>query len=200
VPNAGDYEHFAPAAKRSFAAPETSSLPRPILGFAGNLLASRVDFDLLHVLADAHADATILLIGPTNETSRPSVERLAERPNVVWLGLKPYAELPRYVAAFDVGLIPYVPAVDMRSAFPIKLYEYMAAGKPSVATGVPEVAGMEPDVALAGDASEFLAAVERALAAASDADVARRMALAARNTWDLRTDRLLALVTEALYK
>jgi glycosyltransferase involved in cell wall biosynthesis len=106
--------------------------------------------------------------------------------------------VPRYVAAFDVGLCPYVWNDWMRSGFPLKLYEYLAAGKPVVASGNPDLAGMEPDVVLARGAAEFVAAVERALRLDADQDRARRISLAARNTWDTRTQRLLDLVSAQL--
>ena len=83
----------------------------------------------------------------------------------------------------------------MRSGFPLKLYEYLAAGKPVVASGNPDLAGMEPDVVLARGASQFVAAVEQALQLNRDEDRARRISLAARNTWETRTQRLLDLVS-----
>ena len=88
--------------------------------------------------------------------------------NVRWLGPKPYSELPRYVAAFDVGLIPYVENDYTRSCFPLKLYEYLAAGKPVVASGLPELAGMEPDVVLVDGPAAFVDAIEAALGLLGD--------------------------------
>jgi glycosyltransferase involved in cell wall biosynthesis len=122
------------------------------------------------------------------------VERLNRLPNVRWLGARPYSELPRYVAAFDVGLIPYVSNAYTRSCFPLKLYEYLAAGKPVVATGVPELAQMEPDVVLVDEAKNFVAEVRKALDRDTEVDRARRRQLASRNSWEAKTERLLELV------
>ena len=88
---------------------------------------------------------------------------MARLPNIRWIGPKPYAELPRFVAAFDVGMIPYVANPYTQSCFPLKLYEYLAAGKPVVATGLPELEGMEPDVMLVDGTETFVEAVEAAL-------------------------------------
>jgi glycosyltransferase involved in cell wall biosynthesis len=195
VRNAGDYEHFVAAADRAIAAPEVADLPRPVLGFAGNFLASKVDFDVLDELARALPDCTLLLIGPATAETRPRLEALGERPNVRWLGAKSYNELPRYVAAFDVGLIPYVSNAYTRSCFPLKLYEYLAAGKPAVASGLPELVGMEPDVQLADGAAAFVRAVETVLEPNSEADRNRRQETAARNSWETRAARLLELVS-----
>jgi len=194
VPNAGDYWHFVRAADRSIAAPEVAGLRSPVVGFAGNFLASKVDFDLLERVAQARGEWTLLLIGPSTSETLGSLERLARHPNVRWLGPKLYSELPRYIAVFDVGLIPYLSNAYTRSCFPLKLYEYLAAGKPVVASGVPELAGMEPDVALTDGPDAFARAVEAALARRSEAEKERRMQLASRNSWETRTERLLGLV------
>jgi glycosyltransferase involved in cell wall biosynthesis len=194
VPNAGDYVHFARAADLSIAAPEVGGLPSPVIGFAGNFLASKVDFTLLAEVAEARREWTLLLIGPARPETVHVLEDLARQPNVHWLGPKPYAELPRYVAAFDVGVIPYVSNAYTRSCFPLKLYEYLAAGKPVVASGLPELAGMEPDVTLTDGRDAFVGAVEDALARGGEAERKRRMQLAARNTWETRTETLLRLV------
>ena len=144
VPNVGDYGHFAPASVRSFAAPELGDLTRPVIGFAGNLMAQKVDLDLLYSIASARPSWTLALIGPAREDAQPALERLEQLPNVRWLGPKPYSELPRYVAAFDVAVIPYVSSTYSRSCFPLKTYEYLAAGKPVVAAGLPELAPWRP--------------------------------------------------------
>jgi glycosyltransferase involved in cell wall biosynthesis len=198
VPNAGDYEHFARAADPSIVAPDAADLARPVLGFAGNFLSAKVDFGLLEHVADARPEWTLLLIGPARQDTVSSLERLASHPNVRWLGPRPYADLPGYVAAFDVGLIPYVANDYTRSCFPLKLYEYLAAGKPVVASGLPELAGMGPDVTLVEERAAFVDAVEAALARRGDADRARRMRLAARNSWETRTERLLELIRHEL--
>lgn len=197
VPNVGDYEHFRGAADRSTAEPELLELPRPVLGFAGNLSSTKVDLDLLEVLAEAFPQATLLIAGPAQGSARSGVYRLASRPNVSWLGFRSYDTLPGVVAAFDVALIPYLENDYTRSCFPLKVYEYLAAGKSVVATGLPELAGLEPHV-IGADGTEdavraVAEAVERGAAGKDD-----RIALAARNTWETRTSRLLDLVESEL--
>lgn len=199
VPNAADYEHFSAAADAQTAAQEVSALPRPVIGFSGNFLADKVDFALVGDLARARRDWSFLLVGPVQRDVQAQLDDLRAEPNVIWVGPKPYAELPRYVAAFDVGLIPYLTNAYTRSCFPLKLYEYLAAGKPVVATGLPSLEGMEPDVVLAaGRLEAVVEAVSAALARSADDDRARRMGIAARNTWDGRVERLLELVAAEL--
>jgi glycosyltransferase involved in cell wall biosynthesis len=196
--NAGDFSGFAPAVDPAFAAPEVAGLARPVLGFVGNIDRRKVDVDLLASLADERPEWTLVLIGPATRDLRASVADLAKRPNVVYLGRKRYDEVPRFVAGFDVGLVPYAVNEYTRSCFPLKVFEYLAAGKPVVASGVPEVSGMEPDVVLAEGAGAFAAAVAAALERTTPEDQARRQRLAADNTWEGRAGRLLELVAEEL--
>ena len=198
VPNVADYEHFVTAADRRITADDVSALPRPVVGFAGNLVASKVDFDLVAAIAGARPDWSLLLIGPLDPAAEPMMKRLLAHGNVHWVGQRSYEELPAYIAAFDVGIIPYVSNAYTRSCFPLKLYEYLAAGKAVVASGLPDLAGKQPDVVLAAGVEEFVAGAEAALSASTESDQRRRQTLAAQNTWETRATRLLELVTDEL--
>lgn len=197
VGNGADFDHFS-GIEPGGVAPEVASLPRPLVGFAGSLTPRKLDFLLLDEVAAVRPDWTFVLVGPATTEAAPSVERLAARRNVVWLGPRTYAELPRYVAAFDVAVIPYAANDYTRNCSPLKVYEYLAAGKPVVASGVPSLAGMEPDVVLADGPEAFLAAVANALVPAQNGALRRRRALAAANTLDRRAARILELVSERL--
>ncbi|MGH6887130.1 MAG: glycosyltransferase, partial [Geminicoccales bacterium] len=194
VGNVADFDHFAPAADRSIAVADSASVKRPVLGFAGNFLASKVDFALLEAVAARRPQWTLLLVGPARDDTAPALEDLAARENVRWLGPIAYDELPGYIAAFDVATIPYLRNAYTRSCFPLKTFEYLAAGKPVVASGLPELEGMDPHVVLADGADTFIAAVEAALLRTSEPEVAARQEVAAANTWETRTGRLLELV------
>ena len=195
VRNGADFAHFS---HRNGTAPEVRGLAGPVLGFAGNLTAEKVDFDLVESVARARPGWSIVLVGPPAENARERVERLRSLANVHLLGFRPYGELPSYVAGFDVGLIPYRANAYTRNCSPLKVFEYLAAGNAVVASGVPEISGMEPDVVLAQGVDEFVAAVERALGDNGPDAAARRRALAEKNTWDARTERLLELIGERL--
>jgi glycosyltransferase involved in cell wall biosynthesis len=200
VGNAADFGHFAPAADRALAARSLVDLARPVLGFAGNISAAKVDLELIAALADGDSARTMLLAGPAETTLVAELRTLTRRANVVWIGEVPYRELPSVVATFDVGLIPYVENDYTRNVFPLKLFEYLAAGKPVVATGLPELGGLEPDVVVAHGYEQTEAAIASALALIGKADVERRQTLAAANTWETRTERLLSLITAELHR
>jgi glycosyltransferase involved in cell wall biosynthesis len=197
VRNVGDFEHFVTAADRRNASASLGVLARPVVGFAGNFLAEKVDLDLLERIATSRPDWTLLLVGPERAETAGRLRSLAGLPNVVWIGAVPYAGVPAAVAAFDVALIPYIANAYTRSCFPLKVYEYLAAGKPVVATGLPELADLGPHVVLAESHDAAIAAIEAALAApVGDREV--RQAVAAQNTWETRTARLLDLVAAEL--
>jgi glycosyltransferase involved in cell wall biosynthesis len=200
VPNVGDFDHFAPAADPGLAPADLRGLPKPVLGFAGNLAESKVDFALLARLATEFPTGTLLVAGPASGGRTAAlIEELARRPNVNWLGLQPYATLPQVIAAFDVALIPYVENPYTRSVFPLKVFEYLAAGKPVVAAGLPSLRGLEPHVQLVVDHEAFVAAVRRAVEHGT-VGAAERTTFAARHTWEGRTSQLLALAEAELAK
>jgi glycosyltransferase involved in cell wall biosynthesis len=191
VRNGADFAHFS---HTNGTAPEVGALSGPVIGFAGNLTAEKVDLDLLEAAARMRPEWSFVLVGPPAENARAGLRRLEGLGNVHVLGFRPYDELPAYVSGFSVGVIPYRATAYTRNCSPLKVFEYLAAGKAVVASGVPELGGMEPDVALADGAEAFVAAVESALAADSSDAVERRRQLAEKNTWDARTERLLGLV------
>jgi len=198
VRNVGNFDDFAPAADRSLRAGELATLPRPVIGFVGNFLPGKLDFTLLEAIASRRPEWTVLLVGPSRDGTTEALRRLASRANVLWMGAKSYEDIPSYVAAFDVAIIPYLRNAYTQSCFPLKTFEYLAAGKAVVASGLPELEGMEPHVALAEDAGGFIAAIEEALAHTSASNVATRQELAAANTWETRTRRLLELIATEL--
>jgi glycosyltransferase involved in cell wall biosynthesis len=188
LPQGVNYDHFAtPRPCPS----EISSLPRPILGFAGGV-SPCCDFELLRTVAGALPRASVVLVGPI------MVDLAAERlpPNVHVLGNRPYSDLPAYVQAFDVGLIPYLLNDWTASVDPLKLLEYLAAGIPVVTTPLLEAQKYASVVRQGGTPAAFLAAVHDALASDEHTRAAGR-AIAARNTWSHRAEAFLALVAEA---
>lgn len=198
VRNVGDYAHFLPASDRGFVCPELAGLRSPVIGFAGNFLANKVDFALVAAIAQRNPAWTLLLVGPARAEAAAGIDALTALDNVCWTGLVSYAELPRFIAAFDVGLIPYLENEYTRSCFPLKLYEYLAAGKPVVATGLPELRGLEPHVVVTEGADGTVAAIERALTTTGPGPAAERQAVARENTWETRAARLLELVADEL--
>jgi len=195
VRNGADFKHFSNV---KGTAPEVGSLEPPVVGFAGNLTAEKVDFDLLERVACARPAWSFVLVGPPAEDARDALDRLGALENVHVLGFRPYDALPAYISGFSVGVIPYRATDYTRNCSPLKVFEYLAAGKAVVASGVPELRGMETEVTVAEGHEEFVAEIEFALGASSEEAVAGRRRVAEQNTWETRTERLLELVSGKL--
>lgn len=183
VPHGADYAHFAKGRAPETALPEdVASLPRPVVGSIGVMDPARFDVELMLHLAKSRPEWSFLLVGPV----MPGVDvtRLRACPNVYLTGNKPIEKLPNYLKAMDATLIPYrVNALTSR-IFPLKLMEYLSAGKPVVSSAMPAVADFEAVVSIAGRPEEFVACLERELAADSEGARDARQAVAKRHSWE----------------
>jgi len=161
---------------------------------------AKVDLALLAEVAARRPDWRIELVGPLSYgLNEGELARLRALPNVHFAGAVPPEQVPAVMAGCDVGLIPYQMNEQTYHVNPLKVYEYLAAGKPVVGTPLPELAQFEPLVRLAGDVDGFVAAVEAALVEGDDPEaIAARLAVAAANTWDVRVERMVGLIEEAL--
>lgn len=176
-------------------APLPSDLVRGVvtLGYWGLVNDLNIDVALVEFLARARPDWSIVLIGPVDaEAARVQVgDRLRALPNVHLLGPKAHAELVRYLAGFDVALVPFPDHPFNRARDPLKVKEYLAGGKPVVAAHAPQVAEM-PYVYSAETPAEFLDAVEQARR--TPVNRAELDAYLAQNTWSARFDVLCSWV------
>jgi glycosyltransferase involved in cell wall biosynthesis len=197
MPNAVDYEAFQRAEGRGQKA--AGGGERVVLGVVGGINA-KVDLVLLAEVATRRPDWRIDLVGPLSYgLDEGELARLRALPNVEFAGAVLPEQVPAVMAGCHVGLIPYKLNEQTRHVNPLKVYEYLATGKPVVGTPLPELAQFQPLVRLAGDVDGFVAAVEAALVEGDDPQaVAARLAVAAANTWDARVERMVGLVEEAL--
>ncbi len=198
LPNVGDADHFARAHEKALPVPDDlKDIPHPIAGFVGNITAYKMDFELLREVAATRPDWSFVLIGPIG-TGDPSTDVSGlELANVHLLGVRPYAELPRYVKAFDVCTIPFRQNQSTRGTLPMKFFEYLAAGKPVVATDLPTLTEFRQFFYPVHDASEFSAALTASLT--EDASCAsRRIQLARKYSWDGRMREIDSIVSATL--
>jgi glycosyltransferase involved in cell wall biosynthesis len=186
-PHGVDTELFALAVAPETEIPEeTKGLSRPIIGFWG-LIDRWVDLAILEEIARARPKWTILLIGRV-AVDASALKRL---PNVVFAGTKPYAQLPNWAKAIDVCILPFTRTSLMVQSSPLKLREYLAAGKPTVAVPLPESMLLGNAILTADDGPGFVRAIEKALAANSPELVALRQKAVETNTWDATVSKVL---------
>ncbi|PZR34496.1 MAG: UDP-galactopyranose mutase [Caulobacter segnis] len=162
-PSSVDREHFAQARTLQHTPEDQASLPGPRLGFYG-VIDERMDLELIEAIAQARPDWTLVLVGPVVKIDPASLPR---RDNIVYLGGKSYADLPAYLAGWDVALMPFAINESTRFISPTKTPEYLAGGRPVVSTPIVDVVrhyGALSGVRIASDAQTFIAACDAALA------------------------------------
>jgi glycosyltransferase involved in cell wall biosynthesis len=186
TPNVADTERFATALQDGPTDPGLAALPRPRIVFTGAVVATKLDLDLLEGVARARPGWSIALVGPVGAGDpRTDVSVLKRLPNVHLLGWRPYAALPEVLRGADAALVPYAINELTRSVFPMKVYEYLAAGLPVVTTPLPALDGIA-GIEVAADVPATVAAVERALAG-DGPDARRERSAAARgHSWEAR--------------
>ncbi len=195
-PSSVDVAHFVKARSRQADPPDQASIPTPRLGFAG-VIDERMDLALVEDVARRRPDWHLVMLGPVAKIDPASLPR---SPNIHWLGMKAYADLPRYFAGWQVGLLPFARNAATRYISPTKTPEYLAAGLAVVSTSIRDVVTPYGDRGLAhiaDYAAGFVAAVEAALRE----DAAMRQpaadAFLGQGSWDQTTRRMRALMLEA---
>jgi glycosyltransferase involved in cell wall biosynthesis len=189
LPSAADVAHFSTAADITVpVSPELAHLPHPQLLVLGNI-NEKIDIPLLNGLAGQRPDWTLILIGQVNGPV-PQFDELCAKPNVHYLGKRRYADLPSLLRSADLCLLPYVQGEITRYRSPLKLYEYLATGKPIVSTPHPEVEQFNEFVTIASR-SGFISAIENTLAHDTQDKKENRIAVARQQTWDNRIDRMI---------
>ena len=174
------------------AMPEPADLadcPRPRIGYVG-LMSHFLDFETLAALRESRRAGTLILIGPRSSATNQAVDQLASAQGVRVLGPRPYEQVPAYMQALDVGVIPFrANDAHVQGINPNKVYQYLSAGIPVVTTPVLDLAPSAPFLQFASNPTEMRSAVERALDAPRDAEACR--ALARPHDWGVLARRMV---------
>jgi len=195
-PSSVDIDHFRQARLPQPDPQDQKDIPHLRLGFFG-VLDERLDIALLGELAERRPDWHLVVLGPVAKIDPATLPRAV---NIHYLGPKSYAELPRYIAGWDVAILPFARNDSTRYISPTKTPEYLAAGRPVVSTSIADVVepyGRLQLVHIADAPSDFVRAVERAMVQ----DPAQRRADAdvflAGNSWDATFGRMADIVDTA---
>jgi glycosyltransferase involved in cell wall biosynthesis len=194
--NVADTDLFAGALGDGPIDPALETLPAPRIVFTGAIVTTKLDVDLLVGLARARRDWSIALVGPIGPGDPSTdVSPLRAEPNIHLLGKRPYEQLPDVLRGADAALIPYARNELTASIFPMKVYEYLAAGLPVVAAPLPSLEGVEGIVTASGPEATA-AKLDELLAADGPEARQARSRLAAKHSWDVRMDEI-AIALEA---
>jgi glycosyltransferase involved in cell wall biosynthesis len=192
VANGVDADHYEDVLKDGPRAPALAGKPGPILGYTGTIHPDRVDVDLVEKVARHFSSGTVALVGPLLLDDADKA-RLQSCGNVVMTGPVPYKDIPTFMRAFDVCITPHVMTSFTESLNPIKLWEYLAAGKPIVSTNVAGFRDYDRLVHLATDADSFIGAVQAALHE-DPALREERRGEARRHSWAQRIDEVVEVL------
>lgn len=193
---------FAQGVDECFIAP-ASDLPhrvtgaRPRLGYLGWIM-ERTDLALLAGVAVQRPDWDLVLVGPEHPRGYVRASGLLELANVRWLGELPNREAPTFLQSLDVCLIPHRDTKYSRSMQPLKLYQYLASGRPVVSTPVGGIEDVIDHVQVAYDAAGFVGRIQDRLDNDSVAESVARIDAVRTETWDIRAREMLATALQAL--
>jgi glycosyltransferase involved in cell wall biosynthesis len=197
APNVADTELFSTALQPGAVDPAIEPLPHPRLVFHGAIVATKLDVGLLAELALLRPEWSIVMVGPRGAGDPGGdLSPLDAAANVHMAGHRETSALPAVLRGADAGLIPYAINDLTRSVFPMKVYEYLAAGLPVLSTPLPALEGVE-DIEIAADAAGLAAALERELELDSAERRAARSRAAASHSWEARIEEIEAALGSA---
>ncbi len=161
---------------------DMTTIPAPVIGYVGALQSIRLDIELLAYIAEQRPKWSIVLVGPEDEEFKAS--RLHSIKNIYFLGSKKPADLPQYISAFDVCLNPQIVNPVTIGNYPRKIDEYLAMGKPVVATATEAMSIFSAHTYLAITKDEYIEMIKRALAEDTIELQQQRRTFASSHTWE----------------
>jgi glycosyltransferase involved in cell wall biosynthesis len=186
APNVADTLLFASALEPGPVDQALAACPEPRIVFVGAILAAKIDLELVVELARLRPRWSFVFVGPVGPGDpRTNVDPLRSEPNIHLLGPRPYEQLPDVLRGADAAIVPYHLDGEMRSVFPMKTYEYLAAGLPVVSTPLVTLVDVQ-DIAKAADAEAFAVALEEAMEHDAPAARAARSQRAQAHSWESR--------------
>ncbi|MGE5374627.1 MAG: UDP-galactopyranose mutase [Bacteroidota bacterium] len=199
-PSSIDARHFEQARKKQADPADQKDIPHPRLGFFG-VIDERMDLDLLRDMALARPDWHLVMLGPVVKIDPGALPAL---PNIHYLGMKTYDQLPLYLSGWDVALLPFALNDSTRFISPTKIPEYLAGGKPVVSTPIRDVInpyGTQNLVSIAANATGFVDAVEKILHRNRD-EAARWLRRVdeklSQNSWDYTWKQMMTLIESSM--
>jgi glycosyltransferase involved in cell wall biosynthesis len=198
VPNGVDYDLHA---RRREPPADTRAIPRPRIGYIG-VVKRQLDIELVCRLAERNGEWSFVLVGPLGNLSgvEDDFETLTRLPNVHLLGYREPEALPAYEQSFDVCIMPYKVNHYTDCIYPLKLHEYLASGKPIVASDIRTLRDFSHVISLASGVDGWTAAIRSSLTeeARSDRSVSSRQAVAAKHDWRLLASRTASIIASVL--
>lgn len=195
-PNVTDFKHFNSAYRKKISIPkELNDLKKPIVGFIGAVSDYKLDFELLKFISKELPDISVVIIGPLGEGEKSvDMNKILSAANLYYLGPKPYEILPKYLSSFDVCLLPNKINEYTINMFPMKFFDYLAAGKPIVSTNLPSLREFKEYFYLSSTREEFIRNIKTALKENDSNRVKKRIKLASQYNWENRIEEVSEII------
>jgi glycosyltransferase involved in cell wall biosynthesis len=198
VPNGADHQAYSDALATPYLPDKLQSIKTPRLGYSGSI-SDKLNLSMLKKLARGNPDWSMVFLGRVTVSQQAEIWRaLQAMPNVHYLGLVAWSQVPHYVKGFDVGLMPYLQDRHSETISPLKLYDYLAAGLPIASMDIPAAREFIPHIHLAESPRDFSQAVRNALADTMPEHRQARRNIAAQHTWEARVEQLSDIIQAQL--
>lgn len=200
IPNGIDMEMY----EKSYSVPnDIADITHPIIGFTGKIDCMKIDLNLIRYLVEKRPEWSVVLVGPIFPDVQRIITGWTRYNNLHFLGMKEPKELPAYVRGFDVCIAPYPYSEHHHyhstwTSAPLKSYEYLAAGKPIVVTGISIAPFLRNFVRKANNSSEFVMHIEACLKDNNEALARNRIEIARENSWDVRVGKITQIIVSQL--
>lgn len=171
---------------------------RPVIGYVGALQSIRLDIEIIAHIATQHPEWNVVLVGPEDHQFRDS--RLHGMKNVNFVGMKPIEDLADYINYFDICINPQLVNDVTIGNYPRKIDEYLALGKPVIATATKTMETFSEFVYLARTKEEYVTLIEQALAENSTTMEKARIGFAMNHTWENSVDSIYSAINLVLHK
>ncbi len=189
-PSSVDQDHFAQAVSGLKVPEDIAAVPRPIVGYFG-VIDERIDLDLLAGTATLLPEVQFVMIGPLAKITPDDLPRL---PNIHFLGMREYQQLPSYLQCFDVAMMPFALNDATRFISPTKTLEYMAARRPIISTAIRDVVRDYASVVRIVDGPEsFAQAIGDALGETASPDYT---SILAQTSWTATVARMASIISK----
>ena len=201
--NGVNYPLFATAQHNGTEVPEDlQRIPKPVIGCVTRIVDDYFDLTLMRQIFARRPDWSLVVVGPEDTRSldkKSELEELRKLPNVYLLGRREQAKVPAYLKGFDVCMIAY-PLIDvvLHTESPLKMMEYLAAGKPIVSPQLPLLKYLDEVIYFADGVDGWIAAIEQALREDTLEKIERRQAIAEQNSWDYKATFISNKLAEEL--
>ena len=191
--NVCDFEHFSKSLSTSIdnIPEDIKKIKKPIVGFVGSISEYKINFKLIYEVANKLKNINFVLIGPIdNNMNQNNLKKLKTLKNIYFLGYRKYQYLPNYFSYFDIGWLPLIHNKYTKSMFPIKFFEYLAAGLPIVSTDIHSLHEYKNYIEMHDDITKHSKSIIESLID-SNSNLKDRLNLARENTYQKRTIKML---------